>query len=159
MPEIANPMDALLSLQPAIDGGEVALQACAGHKDLWMLVDFPNGEPRTTYVVLEVGLAQCIVQFLPADPIDGVPCLSIGYATMEAARNRGLASATLSKAIRDMRAGLRRNGVRSFYVEAIVSTLNRPSQKVAERALGPAAKSATDHFSGEPVLQFVKLFE
>jgi hypothetical protein len=159
MPEIANPMDALLTLQPAIDQGEVTLRRCASQKGLWILVDLPNGEPRTTYVVRKKGLVQCIVQFVPADPIDGVPCLSTGYATIEAARKRGLASATLTQAIDDMRAGLRKHGVHRFYVEAIVSQSNVPSQKVAERVLGPAANSATDHFSGEPIYQYVKLFD
>ena len=158
MPEIADPMAALRTLQPAIDSGAVSLEPCPLHKDLSMLVDFPNGEPRTTYVVLEKGHVECIVQFLPAEPIDGVPCLSIGYATMENARNRGLASSTLLKAIDDMRFGLRRHGIRQFYVEAIVAASNTISQKVALRALGPAMKTGSDRFSGEPIVQFVNLF-
>src|SRR5688572_25503225 len=56
MPQIANPMDALITLQPAIDSGGVSLQQCTLHSDLWMLVDFPGGEPRTTYAVVEDGL-------------------------------------------------------------------------------------------------------
>ena len=159
MPKIADPMDALRTLQPAIDAGEVSLQQCALHKDMWVLVDFPGGELRTTYVVLEEGEAQCIVQFLPAEPIKGTPCLSIGYATMEGARRRGLASSTVSKAIKEMRAGLRKHGIRRFYVEAVVSIGNEASQKVALHTLGPAAKPGTDHFSGEPILQFAKLIK
>lgn len=157
MPEIANPMEALRTLQPAIDRGEVSLQPCTLHKDLWVLVDFPGGEPRTTYAVLEGGLVQCIVQFVSAEPIEGIPCLSIGYATLEGMRNRGLASAAVPQAIEEMRVGLRGHGIRRFYVEAVVSTSNDVSQKVALRALGPAAKTGTDHFSGEPIVQFVKL--
>jgi hypothetical protein len=61
------------------------------------------------------------------------------------------------KAIEEMRVGLMRHGIRRFYVEAAVSTSNDASLKVALRALGPAAKTGTDHFSGEPILQFVKL--
>ena len=157
MPEIANPMEALRTLQPAIDRGEISLQPCRVHNDLWVLIDFPGGEPRTTYVVLKDGLVQCIVQFVPAEPIDGIPCLSIGYATVEGMRNRGLASAAVPKAIEEMRAVLRRHGTQRFYIEAIVSTSNDVSRKVALRALGPARKTGTDHFSGEPIVQFVKL--
>jgi hypothetical protein len=158
MPELANPMDALLTLQPAIDSGGVELQPCTLHRDLWVLVDFPNGEVRTTYVVLENDTVQCIVQFVRADPIDGIPCLSLGYATIQAARNRGLTSATVLKAIEELQSGLKGVGIRQFYIEAIVSTANVPSQKIAARALAPESKAGTDHFSGEPILQFVKLF-
>lgn len=157
MPSIADPMAALLTLQPAIDNGEVKLQRCRYHKDLWMLVDHPGGEMRTTYAVVEGGVVQCIVQFVRAEPIDGLPCLSIGYATMEAARNRGLASAAVSKAIDDTRRGLANHGIRRFYIEAIVSTSNEHSQRVAARTLGPPAKTGADHFSGEPIYQYVKL--
>lgn len=159
MPGIANPMDALLSLQPAIDSGGVKLQRAPYDKKLKLLVDFPGGEPRTTYALLEGGIVQCIVQFLPERKINGIPCLSIGVATMEPARRRGLASDLVPRAIKDMQIGLRKNGVSRFYVEAIVSISNHASQKVAERALGPAIRSGTDHFSGEPILQFAKLFE
>jgi hypothetical protein len=157
MADIADPMAALRTLQPAIDSGGVSLKSCALHKDLSVLVDFPGGEPRTTYAVLEKGSVQCIVQFLPAEPIDGIPCLSIGYATMESVRNRGLASSTVVKAIEDMRAGLKKHGVKRFYVEAIISASNHVSRKVASRALGPATKTGTDHFSDEPIVQFLRL--
>jgi len=92
MPQITNPMDAFVALQPAIDNGEVHLRQCTLHKDLRVLQDSPNGEPRTTYVALEDGVVQCIVQFARAEPVDGIPCLSLGVATLEKARSRGLAT-------------------------------------------------------------------
>lgn len=158
MPELANPMDALLTLQPAIDSGWVQLQACTLHRDLRVLVDFPNDELRTTYVVLENDAVQCIVQFVRAEPIDGIPCLLLGCATIEAARNRGLTSATVLKAIEELQRGLKGVGIRQFYIEATVSTSNVPSQKIAARALAPESKPGTDRFSGEPILLFVRLF-
>ncbi len=157
MPELTNPMDALRTLQPAIDRGEVHLQPCTLHKDLWVLLDFPNGEPRTTYAALENGVVQCIVQFVPAERIEGLPCLSLGCATMEGARNRSLATGTLTKAIEEMRSGLKRIGIGRFYVEAVVSTSNEPSQKVAARVVSPQPTAGTDDISGEPILQYVKL--
>jgi len=120
-------------------------------------VDYPGGELRTTYVALENGMAQCIVQFLGAEPVDNIPCLSIGYATMVSAQNRGLASSTVAKAIDDMRQGLAKHGIRRFYVEAIVSQSNEYSQKVAQRTLGPAVKYGVNHFSGEPIYQYLRL--
>jgi hypothetical protein len=157
MAELANPMDALVTLQPAIDNGEVRLRRCALHPDLWVLQDSPNGEARTTYAFLENGIVQSIVQFVPAEPIDGIPCLSLGYATMEEARGRGLATDTLTKAIVEMRHGLKTAGVRRFYLEAVVSTTNEPSKRLAARALSHQPTAGTDHFSGAPILQYVRL--
>jgi RimJ/RimL family protein N-acetyltransferase len=159
MSEMADPMAALRTLQPAIDTGGVILRPCARDKTMSIILDFAGDEPRTTYVILEARRAKCIVQFVHAYPVDGIPCLSIGYATMDDARGRGLASAAVVNAIDDMRAGLRKHGVERFYVEAIVSTSNEASKKVAERALGPAVQSGTDQFSGEPIVQFLKLVE
>jgi len=150
-------MDSLRTLQPAIDRGEVHLQPCSLHKDLWVLQDFPNGELRTTYAALENGVVQCIVQFVTAEPIEGLPCLSLGCATMEGARNRGLATDTLTKAIDEMRSGLKRRGIRRFYVEGVVSTSNGASQKVAARVLSSQPTAGTDDHSGEPIFQYVKL--
>src|SRR5204863_9609697 len=103
------------------------------------------------------GMASCIVRFLGAESVVDVACLSIGYATMVSAQIRGLASSTVAKAIDDMRQGLAKHGIRRFYVEAIVSQSNEYSQKVAQRTLGPAVKSGVDHFSGEPIYQYLRL--
>jgi hypothetical protein len=157
MPAMSNPMDALVTLQPAIDNGEVILRPCKLHPDLWVLQDEPNGELRTTYAVLENGIVQAIAQFLPAEPIDGIPCLALGCAVLEAARRRGLATETVSKALAEMRNGLRRSGIRRFYVEAVVGVTNEPSKRLAARLLSPQPVACTDEFSGEPALQYVRL--
>jgi len=60
------------------------------------------------------------------------------------------------KAIEEMRRGLKPH-VPRFYLEAIVSTSNVPSQKVAARVLSSEPTTGTDHHSGEPILQYLKL--
>ena len=159
MPVMSNPMDALLTLQPAIDSGGVSLSPCELYNDLWVLVDYPMGELRITYATMSDGIAQAIAQFVPADPVEGVPCFSLGYAVLEADRGRGLATKTVANAISELRLGLRRRGMKQFYVEAIVSPSNAPSNRIAARLLSSSPVSVIDAPSGEPALQYLKLIE
>ena len=154
---MTNPMDALITLQPAIDSGEVQLQPCVLYKTLWVLVDYPMGELRITYVAMADGLAQAIAQFVPADPYEGLPCFSVGYAVFEQHRGRGLATTTVRDGISELHHGLRETGVTKFYVEAVVSPSNAPSNRIASRLLTASPAAITDSYSGEPALQYMKL--
>lgn len=44
-----------------------------------------------------------------------------------------------------------------FYVEAIVSASNVPSQKVAARLISSSPKEVTDQYSGQAAYQYVRL--
>jgi hypothetical protein len=52
---VTNPMDALVSLQLAVDGGRVQLRVCDLHDELRLVVDSPNGTPRFTYAIIREG--------------------------------------------------------------------------------------------------------
>jgi acetyltransferase (GNAT) family protein len=157
MPSLAYPMDALRSLQPAIDRGAVQLRPCSLHKDLRVLQDDANGDPRITYAALENRVVQCIVMFLPGGPVEGIPSVQVGVATMEGARKRGLATRTMTQAIEETRNSFKRAGVRRFYIEAIVSTSNEPSKKLCARLLSSQPEPGTDSVTGEPILHYSKL--
>src|SRR5205823_1242246 len=120
-------MDALVSLQTALDTETVYMQRCKTNSYLKVLLDHPNGEPRFTYARIVKGIVQSTVIFVPAEHVDGIPCLAIGYAVIESKRGRGLATKTVEKAMEDMLRGLQRNGIPKFYVEAIVATSNTAS--------------------------------
>src|SRR2546423_1189972 len=57
---MTNPMDALVSLQAALDAGTVLMRACDIHPDLKVLLDHPAGEPRFTYARVVAGIVQSI---------------------------------------------------------------------------------------------------
>lgn len=158
MAGIANPMDAFLTLQGAIDDGEVQLHPCEIHRDLHVLVDHPNDEVRITYVMMTAGRVQAIAQFCQADPVGHVPCFSAGVAVDEDLRGKGLAGSVVSKGLEELRHGLNRNGVGDYFVEAVVSVSNIPSNRLATRVFSDSPKRDTDFFSGEPVFQYLKLF-
>jgi hypothetical protein len=158
VPSMADPMDALRTLQPAIDSRGVQLQPCELFDDLKVVVDYPMGELRLTYVAMSNGRAEAIAQFVEADPVNRVPCFSLGYAVQERLRGQGLAGRTVANALVELENGLRRSPLKKYYVEAIVSPSNIPSNRIAARLISDKPVSITDAFSGDPALQYMKLF-
>jgi hypothetical protein len=159
MPEMTNLMDALVSLQAALDAGTVQMRECDIHPDLKVLLDHPAGEIRLTYARIVAGIVQAITIFVPAEPVGHIPCFSLGYAVIESMRGRGLAKETVMKAMDEMLKGLKRNGIRKFYVEAIVATSNVASNRLARRLLSDSPSDGTDAISGDPIFQYLKLFK
>jgi hypothetical protein len=79
---MTNPMDALVSLQGALDAGTVRMRACEIHSDVKVLVDYPDGDPRITYAKVTAGLVQSIAIFVMAEPIQNVACFGLGCASL-----------------------------------------------------------------------------
>jgi RimJ/RimL family protein N-acetyltransferase len=117
--------------------------------------DNPNGIMRLTYVKLENKTVTALVMFALADRIEGDPCFNIGYAVPEAYRNQGRAKEIIGKAIGEMQNEFCRHGDATFYVEAVVGTDNKPSQRVAEQVISATPDTITDHFSGQSALHYL----
>jgi hypothetical protein len=105
------------------------------------------------------GRADAIVQFVQAEPVDGVPCFGLGCAVQEALRGQGLGRRTVANALAELQHGLRRSNLKKYYLEAIVSPSNTPSNKLAARFISDAPVSGTGDVSGEPALQCLKWFD
>jgi len=69
---------------------------------------------------------------------------------------KGHAKSVVAAAIAELRHGLSRNKISSFHVEAIVSTDNEPSKRVAEATISATLVAVTDEGSGLPALQYVR---
>lgn len=156
---MTDPMDALVSLQAALKAGEVRLRACEVHSDVKVLLDHPMGQHRFTYVKVVAGVVQSIALCVLAEPVNGVPCIALGYAVVESMRGRGLAREIVEKAIDEMLNGLRRNGIREFYVEAVVATSNIASNRLARRLISDSPTPGTDAVSGEKIFQYLRLIK
>lgn len=156
---ITDPMDALDGLQMALDGGIVTLTPCELHPELAVLLDQPTDKPRFTYALIEKKKVIAVALFVLIEPVQGVACFSIGYAVVESRRSKGFGSRTLKQAIDELRHGLSRNRVNEFYLEAIVSTENMPSNKLARRLISDSPELGTDCFSGEPIFQYLRRVE
>lgn len=156
MPTIVNPMDALKTFEPALKRGELQVQPGDIYPDVLVHQDFPNGETRFTYAKLNGSSVSAIAIIIPADPYNGFPVVQLGYAVPQHLRKRGLAKDIAQVAIDEFTAGMTRNGIAHFYIEAIVGLKNMGSQKVAAHVIGGEPKSTTDKGSGEPALQYFK---
>ena len=156
---MTDPSNALQSFQQALLRGEMQLQRGVLDPDIYLHVDDPNGQTRFTYVKLEGRTVTVLVIFALCDPIEGTPCLNIGYAVPEAYRNQGRAKEAIRTAISEMQHGLGRQGHSVFYVEAIVGADNKSSQRVAEQAISDTPVAVTDQISGLPAFQYVRRIE
>lgn len=153
---MTDPSEALTSFQQAFLEGELDLQRGQIDKSLFVHVDHPNGSPRFTYVRIEGETVTALVVFAIVDPIDGVPCLQVGCAVPEAHRRKGLAKSTMAAGIAELKQGLGRNGISTFYVEAVVGLDNEPSKRVAAAILANHPSNITDDVSSLPALHYVR---
>lgn len=159
MSEMTNPMNALIQLQFALDSRLVFLTPCEIHKDISVIMDEPNGGLRLTYARTSNGKVQSISIFALTESVEGVPCFQMGWATIESMRGKGLATEIVTKSIDEIRNGLRRQGAKKFYIEAVISTSNVPSNKIAKKLLSDCPVSCDDAFSGESALQYLRIIE
>lgn len=160
MPQMVDPSDGLKSLQQQIKIDGVKLTPCEGHPDIQVHFDHPHGNLRVTYAKVVHGRVRSYAVFVNADPVDGVPCFGIGYAVPEKFRRQGLGAEIIEKSIDEMRRGLARNGVKKFYVEAVVGVSNVASIKLAEKTISPQSdRGGIDQYSGQPATFFLRLVE
>ncbi|QIT54906.1 GNAT family N-acetyltransferase [Aquisalimonas sp. 2447] len=156
---MADPMDTLSKLQEALDAGVVTLSPCSIHKELGFIDDEPGGTPRFTYVFLKHRQVVAISVFAFTEMVDNVPCFQVGYAVREEYRNAGLGATILAKGIDELKRTLSGTPIRRFFLEAVVSSSNTASMKIAYRNISNFPREITDSFSGEDALQYRKNVE
>jgi RimJ/RimL family protein N-acetyltransferase len=156
---MVDPLNALLSFQQAFLSGQIELQP-AILEGLYSHLDEPDGERRLTYVRMDGTTVTAFANFLQCDPIEGLPCLAVGYAVPEAYRNQGRAKEIVNAAMSDLRQVLGQSGQHpAFFVEAIVGAANIASQRVAEQVISAESEAITDQLSGLPALRYVRRVE
>jgi hypothetical protein len=153
---MTDPFDALTSFQQAYLNGEISLQAGELDPDLFLHVDHPTGVPRFAYVRFDRQSVTALAMMIPTEPMNGLPSFQVGVAVPEAHRGRGHAKSIVAAAIAELRHGLSRNKISSFYVEAVVSIDNEPSKRVAEATISATPVAVTDEVSGLPALHYVR---
>jgi predicted acetyltransferase len=155
MPTIINPMDAFKTFEPALRRGELAIQRGTIHPEMIVHLDHPVGEMRLTYAKMRGESVAAIAMIASAESLNGIAVFQIGYAVPQHLRKQGLAKLVAQAAIEEFTAGMKRNGVQSFYLEAIVGVKNIASHKVAEHVIGGNTKKVSDSHSGEAALQYI----
>lgn len=158
MPSMTDPMNGLKSLQAEIHNG-IPLSPCKLNSDLQMFYDQPNGRHRFTFVKIESNIIRSFATFVIVEPINDLPTFNLGYAVPEEFRGAGLAMEIVEKSIAEVKAEFKRNGINSFYVEAVVGVENIPSQKVSAKLLSSNFEEITDSFSGERAYHYQLLVQ
>ena len=153
---MTDPMNALRKLQAALDAGAVVLQPCVIHKELRFIHDQPNGMQRFTCALLKGEHVSAISVFVLIQPLNGLHCLQVGYAVREKDRNHGLGYKILAQGIDELTHGLSQTPMKEFYLEAVVSTSNGASNKIAQRLLSESRAEIVDSVSGDAAFQYLK---
>jgi hypothetical protein len=158
---MTDPFDGLVSFQRALLDGEISLQAGELDPDLFVHADEPTpGVRRLTYVRLDQqSVVTALAMIVGTESMHGLPCFQVGVAVPEAFRGKGHAKSVVAAALAELRHGLSRNKISSFYVEAIVSIDNEPSKRVAEATISATTVAVTDEVSGLPALHYVRRYD
>jgi hypothetical protein len=157
MPNMTDPMVALVSFQQALLDGEVRLQRAELDPDLFVFADTPApGVSRITYVRVDGRMVKSFVNATPNGLVDGLPCFQLGVAVPVQYRNKGYAKSTLLAAIAELKNGLSRNKIPSFYVEGVVGIDNEPSKRASAATISPSPAAITDNVSGLPALHYIR---
>lgn len=118
--------------------------------------DKPEGTPRWTYARMKGASVTAVAVLAIVDPVQGVPCLHLGYAVREDQRMKGLAKHLANTAIEEFRTQMASRGMNDFFVEAIVEKDNLASIGVARHVLNVEPTDAMDEFTNVPSFQFLK---
>lgn len=156
MASMTDPSSALHSFQEVLSLGGIQLRRCVLHPELHLYTDRANGSARFTYVTLDKRTVTAFVTLVACEPIDGTPCLQIGYAVPEAYRRQGRAKAAARMAVEELERGLSGKEWAALYLEAVIGIDNTASQRVAEHALSTTSESITDEVSGLPALRYLR---
>lgn len=154
--EMTDPMNSLTSFQHALANGEIAPQKAEIHRDLLAMHDRQHGVDRFTYALVKDQRVVAIAIFALVEPIDGCQCLQAGYAVDMAHRSKGFGKEVTKKAFDELTNGFSRAGLPHLYVEAMVSTSNEHSKKIASALFSNNPRKCTDEVSGQPALQYVR---
>src|ERR1017187_8647809 len=129
---MTDPTDGMVSFQQALLRNEISLRAGELDPDLFVHVDNPvPGVSRLTYVRLDRQTVKAFTSIVMTEPMDGLPCFQVGVAVPVPYRGKGFAKSTVAPAIAELKHGLSRNKILSFYVESVVGTDNEASQRVS----------------------------
>lgn len=154
---MANPMDAIIATQQALDSGaEFSPDSLdAGY---YMVHDNPGiGLERYCFVKVVDKEIQVMSIFGLEDPINGIKCYNVSYAVKENHRGRGLAVESVIHGLEKLTLEMKRNNLKRFCVEAIIDKNNVHSLQVAKKLFPAPGRPIIDDESGTPAIHFLKV--
>jgi len=160
--QMTDPHAGMESFQQCLLDGILDVAVVKPHKDLYSHFDVPApGVGRLTYVRLSKDL-KSVTAFLSCvmnGQIEGVPCISFGYAVPEKMRNQGLAKQIFRDVIQDQVDKAGKAGHSAVYIEAVIDVTNTASQRVSESVMAVQKEEIVDKVSKRPAYRYTKRFE
>lgn len=154
---MANPMEALVSYQQALDSG-MLVDPSEMEGDYLLRSGIVAGAKRFDYVKVVDRKVQALAMFVEDEPYEGTARFSLAYAVNEGHRGRGLAAQAINKGIEDFKKKFGQASVKSFFVEALIDQTNTPSINVAKQVFPGPGIEKPDSETGTPALLFYKRF-
>jgi hypothetical protein len=157
MARMTDPTVALVSFQQALLDGEIRLQPGELDPNIFVYADMLAPDvSRITYVRFDGRTVTAFVNVISVGRMDGLPCFQLGVAVPVQYRNKGYAKSILASAIAELKNGLSRNKIPSFYVEGIVGVDNEPSKRASAATISSSPTAIIDEVSGLPALHYVR---
>jgi hypothetical protein len=156
MESMANPMNALLEIQEALNSQTpFDVPELGGGYKTWPN-EYENGKTHSFAKIIN-GEIQALAIFGLVNPVNGIECWSLGYAVSENYRRRGLAVEAVKKGLEELKKIFSRASLKSFYIEGVIDIENDPSIKLAEKIFSSTGRKIIDEESGRRALLFEKL--
>ena len=156
MSEMADPIVILNRFQEVLDQG-MPLDSDELEENYKFYYDEPENGRRFSFVKVINREAQSLVIFGLEDPIEGLTCYNVGYAVKESFRGRGFAIEAINHGLKKLIKQLSDEGIKKFYLEALIDKNNINSISVAKRFFSDEPVLTIDRESGTISLQFKKI--
>lgn len=128
-----DPTILITSLQEALDSG-MSLIPSDFNADYTMFYDEPFiGGRRYTFAKIVNREVQAMAIFGLEDPLNGVTCYNLGYAVKKSYQGLGLAVEASKLGIEKLKYEFRSDGIKKFYIEAVIDIKNSHSINVANK--------------------------
>ncbi|MTJ92825.1 MAG: GNAT family N-acetyltransferase [Desulfovibrio sp.] len=158
MPKFIDPHDAYLSFREEVQNDSLQLESCKLHPDIKMYFDEVDSGARFTYATFKNKIAKGILQIAQSGWDNGIPYFQLGIAVGKEFRKQGVGEQLTRKALEEFLERFPIPKGEKLGIEAVISTANIASQKLAAKIFPKPPTAITDSVSGKPALhyEFVK---
>lgn len=154
MSAFVDPHDAYLSFREEVQKGSLHLESCKIHPDVKVHLDEIDSGFRLTYATFKNKIAKGILQIVQAGWDNDILYFQLGVAVGKEFRRQGVGEHLVKKALEEFLERFPIPKGRKICIEAVISTSNITSQKLAAKIFPAPPTSITDCVSGNPALQY-----
>lgn len=149
MNELQNPMTGFKLLEEAFSQG-FRMHHIEDTEDIYIEIDRGLIGLRYTYARLKELKVQQLVVLDQVQHLNGLPCFSLFYGTLEELRGKGLSVAFIEYILKQFKKDLHSSYGNHYFIESLIETDNEPSLAVACKLFGEHSHDGVDSESGVP---------